>query len=77
MMKKIILCLLPALLLAETIYESKFSDANKKAMNNPKIKCRTVCDKKLYRQQEISKAVSFYKDSKRYKFTANGFDPLR
>ncbi|MDH4944855.1 hypothetical protein [Sulfurimonas sp. C5] len=75
-MIKLLLFLLPIALFSEKIYETTFTQENKKAMNNPKIKCRMVCDKKLYRQQEISEAISFYKSSKRYTFTQNGFSPF-
>jgi len=68
-MKKIFLLLLPSLLFCERIYDSKISHASKEAMKNPKIKCRWVCDKKLYREQKIEEAVNFYKNSKYYKFT--------
>lgn len=73
MIKISLLCLLPFTLFGERIYDSKYSSTNKKAMQNPKIKCRMVCDKKLYRQQEIEEAISFYKNSKSYQFTKKGF----
>jgi hypothetical protein len=76
-MKMYLLFFIPVLLFGERIFDSTFSPQNKEAMNNPKIKCRMVCDKKLYRQQEITKAISFYQNSKRYKFSTNGFDPLK
>ena len=44
-----------------SIFDTKKSADNEKAMNNEKIKCRTVCDKKLYKEQKIAEAVSFYK----------------
>lgn len=75
-MKKIMLILLPVIMFGETIYDTGLSKENKKAMNNPKIKCRMVCDKKLYRQQEIAEAISFYKNSKKYKFEKSGFSNL-
>ena len=68
--------LLPMFLFGEHIYETKLSKANKEAMNNPKIKCYTVCNKKLYRQQEIAEAISFYKHAKEYKFGKSGFSNL-
>ncbi|QOP40237.1 hypothetical protein FJR03_00160 [Sulfurimonas marina] len=70
-MIKFLLFFMPVLLLGERIYDSTLSPENKEAMNNPKIKCRMVCDKKLYRQQEIAEAISFYKRSKEYKFETN------
>ena len=51
-------------------YETKMSVENKKAANNPRIRCRWVCDKKIYTEQKIAEAVSFYKNSKNYKFSA-------
>ncbi len=50
-------------------YETKGSVENKKAVNNPKIKCRWVCDKKIYTKQKIAEAISFYKNSKNYNFS--------
>ena len=60
-------------LFCEHIYETKLTQENKKAMNNPKIKCRWVCDKKVYNEQKIADAISFYKHSKYYKFNAKEF----
>jgi len=51
-----------------SVYETKASIENKKAANNSKIKCRWVCDKKIYTEQKIAEAVSFYKNSKDYGF---------
>ena len=51
-----------------SIYETKMGIQNKKAANNQKIKCRWVCDKKIYTEQKIAEAVSFYKNSKDYNF---------
>jgi len=59
---------------AQTTYESRSSQANLDAMKNKKIKCRRVCDKKIYKEQKIEDAVSFYKNSKNYKFNRNGFN---
>ena len=42
-------------------------------MKNKKIKCRWVCDKKVYKEQKIADAISFYRDSKNYKFKSKGF----
>jgi len=72
-MKSIFLTLLPLLVSAETIYATKASQSNVEAMHNPKIKCRWVCDKKIYKEQKISEAVSFYKNSKYYKFNKKSF----
>jgi len=73
-MKIVFLLLLTLTLFGEKLYETQLSLANKKAMQNKKIKCRVVCDKKLYKEQQISAAVSFYKKSKIYHFTVSGFE---
>lgn len=80
-MKKSIFLLLPILLHAISPFESpkpnsfnlsafdtKRGVENEKASANPKIKCRYVCDKKIYKEQKIADAISFYKASKEYKF---------
>ncbi len=80
-MNKIIFIFLPVFLFAQSpfespkstgfdlsIYETKKSDVNIEASNNPKIKCRLVCDKKVYKEQKISDAIKFYKNSKEYRF---------
>lgn len=72
-MKVLFILLLSTLLFSEHIYEKKISKANQEAMQNSKIKCRWVCDKKIYTEQKISDAVSFYKKSKHYKFNNTGF----
>jgi len=73
-MKTLVLLLLSSLLFSETIYESKPSKVNHAAMQNKKIKCRIICDKKVYKEQKINDAVSFYKNSKAYKFDRSGFN---
>jgi len=72
-MIKILFLLLPTLLFCEKIYDTKLSSENRAAMENKKIKCRWVCDKKIYREQKIAEAVSFYKNSKYYKFDKKEF----
>ena len=80
-MNKIVFTFIPALLFAISpfespesnsfelsAYETKKSVANVQAANNPKIKCRLVCDKKIYKEQKISDAIEFYKNSKEYRF---------
>ena len=47
-------------------YETKKSIENEQASQNTKIKCRIVCDKKIYKEQKISDAIEFYKNSKDY-----------
>ncbi len=49
-------------------FNTKKTIENEQAMKNPKIKCRWVCDKKIYKEKEITDAISFYKNSKDYKF---------
>jgi len=65
--------LLVTLLLFSTLlavnFEKKTTKENREAMENEKVKCRWVCDKKLYREQKISEAISFYKNSKEYNFS--------
>ena len=75
-MKRLIILLLPLQLLAISPFESpktnsfdlsvfdtKKSIENIKAINNKKVKCRYVCDKKVYKEQKIADAISFYKKS--------------
>jgi len=54
-------------------FNTKPNKENKKASENEKIVCRTVCDKKLYKEQVIGDAIGFYKSSKAYKFKGNPF----
>jgi hypothetical protein len=80
-MKKILFLALPLLLEAISPFESpepnsfnlsafdtKRSVENEKAVDNEKIKCRYVCDKKIYKEQKIADAISFYKHARGYKF---------
>ena len=73
-MRKFLLLLSPILVFALSPFESpkensfnlsmfntKKNFENKKAMDNEKIKCRYVCDKKIYKEQKIADAISFYK----------------
>ncbi len=50
-------------------FEAKANSLNAQASKNEKIKCRVVCDKKIYKEQKIEEAILFYKNSKDYKFT--------
>jgi len=68
-MNKIFLLIISVVLFADATFETKVSPENREAMQNKKIKCRWVCDKKLYKEQKIADAISFYKNSKDYKFT--------
>jgi len=80
-MKKIFFLILPVFLFSQSPFdtprgerfdflpfETKQSIESKKAADNPKVKCRLVCDKKVYKEQKISEALEFYKNSKVYKF---------
>jgi len=73
LMKYLLVLMLPTLLFCEKIYDTQLSKENRAAMENKKIKCRWVCDKKIYTEQKISEAISFYKNSKYYKFDKKGF----
>lgn len=44
-----------------SMFATKKQRANTEAQENPKIKCRVVCDKKIYKEQQISEAIEFYK----------------
>ncbi|MCK9472968.1 hypothetical protein [Sulfurimonas sp.] len=80
---KLLLLLFPILLIAKTpfdskviafdmsAYETKKNELNESAGKNSKIKCRVVCDKKVYKEQKISDAIKFYKNSKEYDFNKN------
>ncbi|RUM62889.1 MAG: hypothetical protein DSZ04_06725 [Sulfurimonas sp.] len=72
-MKILSLLLLSTLLFSEHIYEKKISPENEAAMKNKKITCRWVCDKKVYKEQKIADAISFYRGSKYYIFKSEGF----
>jgi len=72
-MKKVLFLLLPIALFCEHIHDTKLTKANRDAIENKKIKCRMVCDKKIYKEQKIADAISFYKESKYYKFTKKEF----
>ncbi|EQB40213.1 hypothetical protein M947_02445 [Sulfurimonas hongkongensis] len=80
-MKNILFLIMPALLFSQSpfdtpknrqfnflAFEKKQSIETQEAAKNPKIKCRLVCDKKIYKEQKISEAIEFYKNSKIYKF---------
>lgn len=73
LMNKMILLSISVVLFADAAFETKVSRENREAMENKKVKCRWVCDKKLYKEQKIADAISFYKNSKEYKFTKEDF----
>ena len=70
---KLLLLIMPFLLFAKTPFNTKVKPENIKAMENEKIKCRWVCDKKIYKDQKIAEAISFYRNSKYYKFNKKDF----
>jgi hypothetical protein len=72
-MKTAFLFLLVSFVSAQTEFEKKISKENEAAMNNEKLKCRWVCDKKLYKEQKITEAISFYKNAKEYSFSKKEF----
>ena len=51
----------------ESMFEPKKLRANIDARQNPKVKCRVVCDKKIYKEQQITEAIEFYKKFYNYK----------
>ncbi|MFA5234867.1 MAG: hypothetical protein WC390_10750 [Sulfurimonas sp.] len=79
-MIKLLFLLAPLMLLAQTpfdtiaknvdvsAYEKKKSKEVEQASKNMKVTCRLVCDKKVYKEQRISEAIEFYKNSKDYRF---------
>jgi len=48
-----------------SVYETKETKETNMASKNEKINCRYVCDKKIYKEQQISNAVSYYKKLQR------------
>ncbi|QOY52148.1 hypothetical protein [Candidatus Sulfurimonas baltica] len=81
-MIKILILLFPLLLFGLSPFESSNSDSfkssthkinksNKKivASKNTQIRCRCVCDKRMYKEQKISDAVLFYKNNREYTFS--------
>lgn len=72
-MKTVLILMVVSTLFADIKFEKRASKENVEAMQNKKIKCRWVCDKKLYKEQQIAEAISFYKNSKDYHFTKKDF----
>ena len=48
-----------------SIYDTKETQETKMASENEKVKCRYICDKKLYKEQQINNAVTYYKNLKK------------
>lgn len=44
-----------------SVFNTKETLENKKVTKNQKVTCRYVCDKKVYKEQKIAEAISFYK----------------
>lgn len=78
-MKKLIILLYCSILFADnpfetkgsqifdlSIFETKKSKINKQAQQNNYVKCRWVCDKKIYKEQKIADAILFYKKTRDY-----------
>lgn len=57
--------------LSASVFDTKRSKENDDAIKNTQIKCRWVCDKKIYKEQKISEAIEFYKNSKEYHFSSD------
>jgi len=83
-MIKLIVLLLPLFAMAEepflaqkpnsfdtSAYDTKKCEENVKASKNTQIRCRYVCDRKLYKEQKISDAIEFYKRTRDYSSTDN------
>jgi len=73
-MKKLLILLSPIFLIAQSPFETPKEHAfnlsafntkrtieNTKAIENKVVKCRYVCDKKIYKEQKIADAISFYR----------------
>jgi hypothetical protein len=45
-----------------SVYETKDTKETVLASENKKINCRYICDKKLYKEQQIGNAVLYYKE---------------
>jgi len=54
-----------------SVYNTKESKENVEASKNEQIRCRYVCDKKVYKEQKISDAIEFYKRTRNYNFIDN------
>ena len=46
-----------------SVFNTKKTEENVQVIKNKKINCRYICDKKIYKEQRIAKAISFYKMS--------------
>lgn len=49
-----------------SMFETKKTVVNKQAQQNNHVKCRWVCDKKIYKEQKIADAILFYKKTRAY-----------
>ena len=75
-MKKVFILLVPIYLFALSpfdtakensfdlsVFNTKKTIENIEARKNKKVKCRYVCDKKIYKEQKIAEAISFYRQN--------------
>lgn len=53
------------------IFDTKETPIAKQTSENKKLTCRVVCDKKIYKEQKIAEAISYYKSSNYYVFSLN------
>ncbi|QOY54701.1 hypothetical protein HUE87_00170 [Candidatus Sulfurimonas marisnigri] len=51
-----------------SVYNTKRSMGGAGTSKNTQIRCRYVCDKRIYKEQKISDAVLFYKKNRDYTF---------
>ena len=72
-MKIVLIVIITSTLFGDADFEKRASKENLAAMQNKKIRCRWICDKKLYKEQKIADAISFYKNSKDYNFSKKDF----
>jgi len=66
-MKYLIYLILPLLVNAQSPFESTTTQTHLNSTKS-KIKCRQVCDKKIYKEKVITDAITFYINSKYYSF---------
>ncbi len=53
-----------------SIFDTSMSKQNKRVSQNDRVRCRYVCDKKIYKEQKIADAIFFYKNSKDYNISS-------
>jgi len=72
-MKILLFLIISTILFSAIPLEKKDLKEDCKVLKQQKIKCRWVCDKKLYKEQKIAEAIKFYQNSKYYKFNKEPF----